>query len=139
MAKPPGSPVREKEGRNTHNASRVSFHSSKVHNVERTLKPIEEVEFESPTTIDVDARLVSMSPAKPFKGSSPVKPVINTAPIKRHTPKSYAPLSSVACHRISEVQATFEATPSSLQAFIKSLADSKAPNHFPSTTNKLAT
>jgi len=107
--------------------------------MERTLKPIEEVEFESPTTIDVDAQIVTMSPAKPFKVASPVKSVTNVATLKRHTPKSFAPLSSVASHRISEVQATFEATPSSLQAFIKSLADSKAPNLFPSATNKLAT
>ena len=108
--------------------------------MERTLKPIEEVEFESPTTIDVDAQIVTMSPAKPFKGASPVKSVTNVAPVKRHTPKSFAPLSSVASHRVSDVQvATFEATPSSLQAFIKSLADSKAPNLFPSAGNKLAT
>ncbi len=64
--------------------------------MERTLKPIEEVEFESPTTIDVDAHLISMSPAKPLKSASPVKSVTNAAAIKRHTPKFFAPLSSVA-------------------------------------------
>jgi hypothetical protein len=99
------------------------LHSNKWQQ-DRTLRPIEEAEFESPTTIDVDAKLVSVGP-DPQPKPSPVKSTTNASFTKKQTPKNFSQLSSALSHRHSQVQAHMESTPTSLSAFMKSLVDSK--------------